>query len=97
VLLLRVEESIYALRKPSGGYRGISLLSVLGKTLEKIVYFHFKKVVRIPEEQFAFKGTDKALSRLFNWLKEKPKEVLYCVFLDVVKAFDRVSHSKLVD
>ena len=69
----------------------------MGKTLEKIVYFHLKKVVRIPEEQFAFKGTDKALSRLFNWLKEKPKEVHYCVFLDVVKAFDRVSHSKLLE
>jgi hypothetical protein len=88
---------IYALRKPSGGYRGISLLSVLGKTLEKVVYFHLKKVVRIPEEQFAFKGTDKALARLFNWLKERPNEVHYCVFLDVVKAFDRVSHMKLLE
>jgi len=37
------------------------------------------------------------LSRFFGWLKEKPTEVHYCVFLDVVKAFDRVSHSKLLE
>jgi hypothetical protein len=88
---------IYALRKPSGGYRGISLLSVVGKTLEKIVYSRLKKVVHIPDEQFAFKGTDKALARLFDWFKERPNEVHYCVFLDVVKAFDRVSHTKLLE
>lgn len=88
---------IYALKKPSGGYRGISLLSVLGKTLEKIVYFHLRQAIKIPEEQFAFKGTDLALSRFFGWLKERPLEVHYCVFLDVVKAFDRVSHTKLLE
>jgi hypothetical protein len=88
---------IYALRKPSGGFRGISLLSVLGKTLEKIAYIHLKKAIQIPDERFAFKGTDKALSRFFSWLKERPNEVHYCVFLDVVKAFDRVSHEKLLE
>jgi len=89
--------TIHALEKSSGGYRGISLLSVIGKTLEKIVYFHLKQAVHIPEEQFAFKGTDKALSRFFDWIKEKPDKVNYCVFLDVVKAFDRVSHLKLLE
>ena len=79
------------------GYRGISLLSVLGKTLEKIVYFHLRQAIKIPEEQFAFKGTDLALSRVFGWLKERPLEVQYCVFLDVVNAFDRVSHTKLLE
>jgi len=89
------------LAKPTGGFRPISLLCGMSKLLERIIYKRLLKQVeqKIPEYQYCFQGgTEMALEKLVSSIEAASirNEVTYAVFLDVVKAFDRVYIPKLL-
>ena len=85
-------------------YRPISLLSILGKVMERIV---FKQVYShiapyLTPLQSGFLPNHSTVTQLleiqhliFNSL-DKKQEVLFC-FCDISKAFDRVSHRALIN
>lgn len=87
-------------------YRPICLISNVAKILEKIlktriVKFLEKKKI-LSENQYGFregKSTEDAIRRLvervYSWL-DSGKTGL-CVFIDLEKAFDTISHGKLLD
>lgn len=86
-------------------YRPISLLSNIGKIVEKIIFFRlslFSKENHIlPDEQFGFRPEHSTVDQLlrvveyastgFEW-----NQVTGAVFLDISKAFDTVWHDGLV-
>ena len=87
--------SITPLKKSSGGYRPISLLSNLAKLTERVVAYRLRYWARlngiIPKNQFAdHGGTQVALQRFVNFVRRGGNNPTYCVFFDVRKAFDRV-------
>ena len=89
------EANIIALPKPSGGYRPISLLSNLGKLVERVVLRRLKEHCFlnniIPENQYANKGgTGSAITQLVDYVSSNRTKPTYVVFFDVRKAFDRV-------
>lgn len=85
-------------------HRTISLMSHLTKVLLKVIMNRSKKVIEedISEEQYGFmkdKGTRDAIFNL-RVLCDRAIEVqktIYIVFLDYEKAFDKVSHIKLME
>ena len=87
-------------------YRPISLLSVVSKLLEKIVYSlvwdHISDCSSISDWQWGFqkhKSTTAALLSTTNeWFKSLDrKEDVICVFFDYKKAFDSVPHRMLME
>ena len=88
----------------ASNYRPISLLSIMGKIMEKLV---FKRVFdhvspHITTNQSGFlphHSTITQLLEIYHILLEaldKRKEIVIC-FLDISKAFDRVSHRALIN
>lgn len=87
-------------------YRPISLLSIISKIVERSLkerLIHFcDKYKIISHNQFGFRrgfSTADAISTLtakINKLVDENKPVL-CVFLDLAKAFDTVSHKQLLE
>ena len=87
-------------------YRPISLLSIVSKLLEKIVYAilwdHLLEHAPISDRQWGFRRgestTTVLLSATHDWfsLLDKQCDVL-CVLFDFRKAFDSVPHKKLMD
>ena len=82
-------------------YRPISLISLLSKVFEKLLYIgltkFFSKNDIITKEQFGFRqahSTEMAITVLHNMILENKDEGYssYCVFLDLSKAFDTVNH-----
>ena len=86
-------------------YRGVSLLSHLGKIMERIILSRILKFVGrmpgcIPEEQFGFmpgRGTADAImiSRLVSASAEKTRQPLFKAYIDLQKAYDTVSREVL--
>jgi len=86
-------------------YRPISTLPVFGKILEKLIYrrlysFLISKGI-ITENQFGFRkghSTSHALNYSVNHINSqiKNKKHVLGIFLDLSKAFDTISHSKLL-
>jgi hypothetical protein len=83
-------------------YRGISLISCLGKVLNSIIYKLWAETHNfIPKEQFGFRKAVSTSDAVFvlhtiaenQSLQQKNK--LYCCFVDFKKAFDSVLHSLL--
>ena len=78
-----------------GNYRGIKLMSHTMKVWERIIEARLKDRVEISKQQYGFmpgKGTNDAMFAL-RMLMEKYREgqrELYCVFVDLKKAYDRV-------
>ena len=92
--------TIRALPKSNGGWRPISLLSNMGKLLERIVFQYLKAFCidneLIPDHQYAFKhGTGPALTDLLSYVRQF-NFPCYAVFFDVRKAFDRVHVPSLI-
>ena len=84
-------------------YRPISLLCIASKILEKIVHIKISGYVinYISDSQFGFQQNRSTLQQLlfFNPLTNKAnnKSLVDVVYLDFKKAFDSVSHVKLLE
>lgn len=85
-------------------YRPISLLPVLSKLFEKLLYKRLTPVILdkklIPDHQFGFRtkhSTIEQVHRLVHLIEKSIEEKKVCsaVFLDVTKAFDKVWHEGL--
>ena len=83
--------------------RGISLLSIAGKILVKILLFrlnvHFDQKGPIPESQCGFRKDRGTIDMIFTTrkLQEKSQEQnvdLYTTFVDLTNAFDTVSRDE---
>uniref|UniRef100_A0A1Y1KFT3 Reverse transcriptase domain-containing protein n=1 Tax=Photinus pyralis TaxID=7054 RepID=A0A1Y1KFT3_PHOPY len=86
-------------------YRPISLLPLLGKIFEKLL---FKRLMnntdissQLPLHQFGFReghSTTQQVHRIVNEISRSLEEKRYCtaVFLDVAQAFDKVWHTGLL-
>ncbi|KAI4474511.1 hypothetical protein M0804_014816 [Polistes exclamans] len=86
-------------------YRPISLLPLLSKLLEKIIFIRMKKIISaknlIPDHQFGFRNkhsTVEQVHRLTNTIITALEKKEYCsaVFIDIEKAFDKVWHQRLL-
>lgn len=86
-------------------YRPISLLSTIGKLLERILLVRLNKVLEdgavIPNNQFGFRAlhsTTHALTRMTSTITNAYNNNNHAVaiYLDVAKAFDRVWHQGLL-
>ncbi|KAK3567883.1 hypothetical protein QTP86_027321, partial [Hemibagrus guttatus] len=81
-------------------YRGIKLMSHTMKVWERVVEARLRQVVEICEQQYGFmprKSTTDAIFAL-RILMEKYRDgqkELHCVFVDLEKAYDRVSREEL--
>lgn len=91
--------------KDISNYRPISLLSVVGKLLEKVVNYRFLSYLEnknlLSENQFGFRAgrsTEDAINLLGNYISEAldQKKKSIGVFLDLKKAFDTVSTPILI-
>ena len=77
-------------------YRGIKLLEHVLKVLERVIEARIRKIVKIDEMQFGFspgKGTTDAIF-IVRQVQEKflgKQKELWIAFVDLEKAFDRVS------
>jgi hypothetical protein len=91
--------------KLAQSYRPISLLSSIGKVLEKVILTRLVKVTdensTIPDEQFGFRPKHSTVDQLINVTEFIAKgfgqnQSTGAIFLDVAKAFDTVWHDGLV-
>ena len=91
-------------RSECGNYRGISLLATAGKILARILNNRLKTLSEriLPETQAGFRPSRSTTDMIFTLrqLQEKCREQhqpLYLAFIDLSKAFDRVSRELLWD
>ena len=89
-------------RGDCNNYRGISLLSIVGKVYARVVLNRLQKLAdRIyPESQCGFRANRSTIDMIFSirQLQEKCKEQqkpLFMAFIDLTKAFDLVSRDGL--
>ena len=88
-------------RSDCNNYRGISLLSVIGKVFAKVILIRLQKLEHVyPESQCGFRAGRSTIDMVFSLrqLQEKCKEqrmTLYIAFIDLTKAFDLVSRGGL--
>ena len=91
-------------RSDCNNYRGISLLSIVGKLYARIVLVRLQKLAArvYPESQCGFRAERSTVDMIFSLrqLQEKCREQhkpLYIAFIDLTKAFDLVSREGLFD
>ena len=88
-------------------YRPISLLSILSKCLERFIhnavfnYMYIHEYSLLSDYQFGFRPgsstQDALLCITHDWFKQAGRRIsTVAVFFDLSKAFDRVSHSRLL-
>lgn len=90
-------------RSDCNNYRGISLLSIVGKVFARVVLNRLQKLaVRVyPESQRGFKSGRSTIDMIFISLRQLPEKCteqrqhLYTAFIDLTKVFDLVSRSGL--
>jgi len=89
-------------RSDCNNYRGISLLSIVGKTFAKVVLRRLQVLAErvYPESQCGFRAERSTIDMIFSLrqLQEKSREQrqpLYMAFIDLTKAFDLVSRRGL--
>ena len=85
-------------RSDCNNYRGISLLSVIGKVFAKVILIQLQKLAELvyPESRCGFRAGRSTIDMVFSLrqLQEKCREqqmLLYIAFIDLTKAFDLVS------
>lgn len=90
------------LRSECGNHSGISLLSIAGKILAKIILKHIKGIskVMLPESQCGFRAGHSTADMIFplHQLQEKAieqQQALYVVFVDFTKAINTVDRETL--
>ena len=86
--------------KDCGNYRGIKLMSHTMKLWERVIDARLRYEVQIAEQQFGFMPGRSTTDAIFGlrMLMEKCREgqtALYCVFIDLEKAYDRVPREEL--
>ena len=90
-------------RKLCGNYRGISLLSIAGKIMARIILNRIIEKITpniLPETQCGFRNSRSTIDMVFSLrqIQEKCTEQnmeMYAVFIDFTKAFDTVSREGL--
>eukprot|EP00745_Piridium_sociabile_P017961 TRINITY_DN26814_c0_g1_i11.p1 TRINITY_DN26814_c0_g1~~TRINITY_DN26814_c0_g1_i11.p1 ORF type:complete len:515 (+),score=121.07 TRINITY_DN26814_c0_g1_i11:351-1895(+) len=89
-------------RSDCNNYRGISLLSVVGKVFARVVLSRLQKLAErvYPESQCGFREQRSTIDMVFSLrqLQEKCREQhkpLFLAFIDLTKAFDMVSRDGL--
>ena len=89
-------------RSDCNNYRGISLLSIVGKAFARVVLNRLKLLAErvYPEAQCGFRAARSTIDMVFSLrqLQEKCREQrqpLYLAFIDLTKAFDLVSRDGL--
>lgn len=89
-------------RSDCNNYRGISLLSIVGKTFARVMLNRLQSLAErvYPESQCGFRAERSTIDMIFSLrqLQEKCREQrrpLYIAFIDLTKAFDLVSRSGL--
>ena len=89
-------------RSDCNSYRGISLLSIVGKAFARVVLNRLQTLAErvYPEAQCGFRAGRSAIDMIFSLrqLQEKCREQrqpLYIAFIDLTKAFDLVSRQGL--
>ena len=84
----------------SANFRGIALSSVYGKILDNIILERYHDKLMSCDLQFGFKANS-STNTCTMMLKEtiayyvQRQSPVFCTFLDVTKAFDRLHHGKL--
>jgi hypothetical protein len=88
-------------RSDCNNYRGISLLSIVGKTFSRVLLARLQKLAErvYPESQCGFRSGRSTTDMVFSLrqLQEKCREQhlpLYVSFIDLTKAFDLVSRDE---
>ncbi len=89
-------------RSDCNNYRGISLLSIVGKVFARVVLYRLKVLAErvYPEAQCGFRSQRSTIDMIFSLrqLQEKCREQrqpLYIAFIELTKAFDLVSRKGL--
>jgi len=89
-------------RSDCNNYRGISLLSIVGKVYARVLLIRLQKLAEriYPESQCGFRAGRSTIDMVFSLrqLQEKCREQhmpLYIAFIDLTKAFDLVSRDGL--
>ena len=88
-------------RSVCNNYRGISLLSVIGKVFVKVILIRLQKLAEhvYPESQCGFRAARSTLDMVFSLSQlQKCREQqvpLYITFIDLTKAFELVSRDGL--
>jgi len=89
-------------RSDCNNYRGISLLSIVGKVYARVILTRLQKLAEriYPESQCGFRAERSTVDMIFSirQLQEKCKEQrmpLYVAFINLTKAFDLVSRDGL--
>ena len=89
-------------RSDCNNYRGISLLSIVGKVFARVALKRLQQVAEriYPESQCGFRAQRSTMDMIFTvrQLQEKcreQKQPLFIVFVDLTKAFDLVSRKGL--
>ena len=89
-------------RSDCNNYRGISLLSIVGKVYARVLLARLQKLAErvYPESQCGFRAQRSTIDMVFSLrqLQEKCREQnlpLYVAFIDLTKAFDLVSRDGL--
>ena len=89
-------------RSDCNNYRGISLLSIVGKVFARVILARLQKLAErvYPESQCGFRAERSTVDMIFSLrqLQEKCREQqmpLYIAFIDLTKAFDLVSREGL--
>ena len=90
----------------AGNYRPISLLSLISKVFEKLLYIRLERFFFttnvITKQQFGFRcgySTEMAITDLYNRVVKNRDEGYNscCLFLDLSKVFDTVNHKLLLN
>ena len=89
-------------RSDCNNYRGISLLSIVGKVFARVILVRLQKLAErvYPESQCGFRAERSTIDMVFSLrqLQEKCREQqmpLYIAFIDLTKAFDLVCREGL--
>ena len=89
-------------RSDCNNYRGISLLSIVGKVFARVILIRLQKLAEriYPESQCGFRAERSTIDMVFSLrqLQEKCREQhmpLYIAYIDLTKAFDLVSRDGL--
>ena len=93
-------------RDSPGNYRPVSLTSVVGKLMEKIlrdrIYEHLEKFSMLKSSQHGFVKGKSCLTSLVEFFENVTKHIdegkaVDVVYMDFSKAFDKVPHARLLE